>query len=160
MFAMVYMSAADALITVWDSKAYWSFWRPITAIREADTDGNTRTVKDEAWLPLIATPPYTENPSGHTGLSGSIVAALQDVFGTDEVAWTDTNSGGLTRSFTRLSQAIDEIVDARVWSGIHFRSADEQGARIATKVAQWREKHYFGPVHPAPSDDGAEAADD
>jgi hypothetical protein len=160
LFATLYMSAADALITVWDSKAYWSWWRPITAIREADTDGNPRTVKDEAWLPLLATPPYTENPSGHTGLSGSFVANLQEFFGTDEVAWSDTNNAGLTRSFTRLSQAIDEIIDARVWSGIHFRTADEQGARIGTKVAKWREHHYFAPVHPAPSDDGTEADDD
>ena len=158
--AMAYMSAADSLITVWEGKAHWSFWRPITAIREADTDGNPHTTKDENWLPLIPTPPYTENPSGHTGLSGSIVAALQEAFGTDKVAWSDTNNGGLTRSFTRLSQAIDDVIDARVWSGIHFHIADEQGALIARKVAKWREKHYFGPVHPAPADDGAEAADD
>ena len=160
LFAMLYLTAADSLISVWDDKAYWSFWRPITAIREADTDGNPKTVKDEGWLPLIPTPPYTEHPSGHTGLSGSIVATLKDFFGTDKIAWTDTNNGGLTRSFTRFTQAIDEIIDARVWSGIHFHTADEQGAVIGKQVAKWRDRHYFGPVHPAPSDDGAEAADD
>ena len=58
------------------------------------------------------------------------MATLQDFFGTDQIGWTDTNNGGLTRSFTRFSQAIDEVVDARVWSGIHFRNADEQGAKI------------------------------
>jgi hypothetical protein len=150
LFAMLYMSASDALITVWDSKAYWSFWRPITAIREADTDGNPWTEKDAGWLPLIATPPYTENPSGHTALSGSFVATLQDFLGTDKVAWSDTNNAGLSRSFARLSDAIDEIIHARVWSGIHFRIADEQGAKIATEVVKWREHHYFGEVHPAP----------
>jgi hypothetical protein len=157
---MLYMSAADALISVWDDKAYRPFWRPITAIRAADTDGNPRTTKDEGWLPLIANPPYPEHPSGHAGLSGSIVATLQDFFETDEVAWSDTNNGGFTRSFTRFSQAIDEVVDARVWSGIHFRNADEQGAKIGRKVAKWREKHYFGAVHPASSDDGEEEDDD
>jgi hypothetical protein len=144
-FAMLYMTGADAAISVWDDKAYWSFWRPITAIREADTDGNARTVADEDWLPLIPTPPYPEHPSGHSGLSGSIVKTLQQFFGTDTVAWSDTNVGGLTRSFTRFSDAIEEIVDARVWSGIHFRTADEQGERIGRQVARYREQHYFQP---------------
>jgi PAP2 superfamily len=146
-FAMLYLTSADALISVWDDKAHWSFWRPITAIREADTDGNPRTEPDAGWSPLIANPPYPEHPSGHTGLSGSIVETLQQFFGTDKVAWSDTNNAGLTRSFTRFSQAIDEIVDARVWSGIHFRTADEQGERIGERVARYREEHYFQPEH-------------
>jgi hypothetical protein len=146
LFAMLYMTAADALITVWDDKAFRLFWRPITAIREADTDGNPATKADPAWLPLIATPPYPEHPSGHTGLSGSIVATLQKFFGTDNVMWTDTNNAGLTRSFTRFSDAIKEIVDARVWSGIHFRTADKHGARIGREIARYREAHYFKPV--------------
>jgi hypothetical protein len=146
LYAMLYLTAADAFISVWDDKAHWSFWRPITAIREADIDGNPATEKDEAWLPLIANPPYPEHPSGHTGFSGSVVATLQDFFTTDEIAWTDTNNAGLTRSFSRFSQAIDEIVDARVWSGIHFRTADEQGARIGTQVAKWRDRHFFQAV--------------
>jgi hypothetical protein len=146
-FAMLYLTAADALIGVWDDKAQWLFWRPITAIREADTDGNPRTEPDTEWLPLIPNPPYPEHPSGHTGLSGSIVKTLQQFFGTDKVAWSDTNNAGLTRSFTRFSQAIDEIVDARVWSGIHFRTADEQGERLGKQVARYREEHYFQPEH-------------
>jgi hypothetical protein len=150
LFAMLYLTAADALICVWDDKAYWSFWRPITAIREADTDGNPMTEADPTWLPLIPTPPYPDHPSGHAGLSGSIVATLQDFFGTDDVAWSDTNNGGLTRSFTHFSQAIEEIVDARVWSGIHFRSADEQGETIGKRVAKWRNRHFFQPVRERP----------
>jgi PAP2 superfamily len=153
LFAMLYMTAADALISVWDDKAQWYFWRPITAIREAGTDGNPATEADAAWLPLIANPPYPEHPSGHAGLSGSIVATLQEFFGTDKVAWSDTNNAGLTRSYMRFSHAIDEIVDARIWSGIHFRTADEQGARIGSQVAKWRDKHYFRPVHDDEDDD-------
>jgi hypothetical protein len=147
LYAMLYLTAADALIAVWDDKAHSPFWRPITAIREADTDGNPRTEPDAGWLPLIANPPYPEHPSGHAGLSGSIAKTLQQFFGTNHVAWTDTTNGGLTRSFTRFSQAIDEVVDARVWSGIHFRTADEQGARIGRQVAKFRQRHYFQPVH-------------
>ena len=150
---MLYLTAADALISVWNDKAHYSFWRPITAIREAGTDGNPDTVADAAWLPLIATPPYPENASGHSSLSGSIVATMQDFFGTDRIGWTDTNNGGFTRSFTRFSQAIDEVVDARVWSGIHFRYADEDGAKIGRQVARYRDRHYFEPLRD-PVDDG------
>ena len=146
LYGMIYLTAADVLISVWTDKAYYSFWRPITAIREADTDPNPRTEKDGGWLPLIPTPPYTEHPSGHSGFSASIVATLQDFFGTDKVAWTDTNNGGFTRSFTRFSDAIDEIVDARVWSGIHFRNADEQGANMGREVERYAQAHYFRDV--------------
>ncbi len=153
LFAMLYLTAADALITVWNDKAHYLFWRPITAIREADTDGNRATEPDADWLPLIPTPVYTEHSSGHSGLSGSFVRTLQQFFGTDGIGWTDTNNAGLTRSFTRFSQAIDEVVDARVWSGIHFRTADEQGARIGRQVANYRNAHYFKPVADRGDDD-------
>ena len=146
LYAQLYLTAADALITVWADKASSLFWRPLTAIREAGSDGNTRTEADPDWLPLIATPPYTEHPSGHTALSGSIAATLRDFFGSDRIGWTDTNNAGLTRSFGSFSQAIAEVVDARVWSGIHFRNADEQGERIGEQVARWRQHHFFRPV--------------
>jgi hypothetical protein len=152
-FAMLYLTAADALIGSWDDKAHFSFWRPITAIREAGTDGNPATAPDAGWLPLIPNPPYPEHSSGHTALSGSIVATLQEFFGTDRIGWTDTNNAGLVRSFTRSSQAIDEIVEARIWSGIHFRTADEQGARMGEEIARWRDQHYFGPVNENHDDD-------
>jgi hypothetical protein len=145
-YAMLNLTGADALISVWDDKEHHSFWRPITAIREADTDGNPATDPDAEWMPLIATPPYPDHPSGHSALSGSYVKTLQHFFGTDEIAWTDTTNGGLTRTFTRFSQAIAEVVDARVWSGIHFREADEQGEHIGRQVAKWRQRHYFQPM--------------
>jgi PAP2 superfamily len=147
LFAQLYLTAADALICVWDDKARWSFWRPITAIREADTDGNPRTERDPAWSPLIASPPYPDHPSGHAGLSGSIVKTMQEFFHTDRIGWTDTNNGGLTRSFARLSDAIDEVVLARMWSGIHFLNPDVQGAHMGREVARYADDRYFEPVH-------------
>jgi hypothetical protein len=153
LYAMLYLTAADSLITVWNDKAHYLFWRPITAIREADTDANPATEKDEAWLPLIPNPPYTEHSSGHAALSGSIAATLQDFFGTDQIGWTDTTNGGLTRSFTHFSQAIDEVVNARVWSGIHFRTADEHGHKIGKQVAKYRQRHFFEPVRGHRHDD-------
>lgn len=143
LFAEVYLTAADAFIAVWDEKAHYSFWRPITAIREANTDDNMRTDPDPNWLPLVANPPYPEHPSGHLGLSGSFGRTLQQFFHTDKLAWTDTNVAGRTRSFTRVSDAVDEIVGARIWSGIHFRNADEASVRISRKIAKYRAKHYF-----------------
>lgn len=143
LFAMLYLTNADAFITTWESKQYWLFWRPITAIREAHTDGNPRTQRDENWLPLINTPPYPDEPSGHATLSASFVATLQEFYGTDNMAWTDTNLAGLTRNYTTFSQAIEEVIDARVWSGIHFRTADKHGAKIGRQVAEWRREHFF-----------------
>jgi hypothetical protein len=146
LYAMLYLTAADAFIAVWDDKAHYSFWRPITAIREADTDGNDATEPDGGWLPLLPNPPYPDHPSGHLGLSGSIGKTLEQFFETDGIGWTDTNNAGLTRSFTSFSQAVDEIVGARIWSGIHFRNADEQAAHLGRQIARWRQNHYFEPV--------------
>jgi hypothetical protein len=153
LFAMLYLTAADSFIALWDDKARWLFWRPITAIREANTDGNPDTVADPAWLPLVPNPPYPDHPSGHAGFSGSVVATLQDFFGTDRVELTDTNVGLRTRSWTRFSDMIDEIVLARMWSGIHFLNTDEQGAKIGEKVARHRAKHFFGAARGGEEDD-------
>ena len=147
LFAELYLTAADALIAVWDEKAHYSFWRPITAIREAHTDGNDATSRDENWLPLVANPPYPEHPSGHLGLSGSICKTLQQFFGTDKLEWSDTNVAGRTRSYSRVSDAVEEIVDLRVWSGLHFRKADEDAERIGRRIAKYRATHYFERLH-------------
>ncbi len=148
LFAMLYLTAADSLISCWDDKAHWLYWRPITAIREANADGNPATEADAAWTPLIGTPPYPDHPSGHACLSNSIVRTLRDFFGTDRAEFSALSAtSGTTRSFSRFSHAIDEIIDARVYSGIHFRIADEQGAEIGKQVARWREKHFFSENH-------------
>ena len=147
LFAMANMAGSDGAIACWDDKYYWNFWRPITAIRQADTDGNPATVADPSWTPLFGTPPFPEHPSGHTCVSGAIVETLQDFFGTDKVSFsTFSPFSGSTREFGRFSEAIKEIIDARVWAGIHFRTADTQGYVIGRKVSHWLEKHYFRPV--------------
>jgi hypothetical protein len=143
MFAMLYLAAADTAITVWTDKAKYSFWRPITAIREADSDGNPRTAGDPNWLPLINNPPYPDMPSGLSGLSGASAATLQHFFGTDDLTFGFTNpTTGLRREYTSFSQAEREVVDARVWSGIHFRHADEVGAAIGERVAHWQQQRF------------------
>ena len=141
-------AAADAAIGCWNDKYYYQSWRPITAIREADTDHNPATQADPAWLPLIPTPPYPDQPSGLACLSNAFATTLADYFGTDRIAFTDTAPvSGISRSFDRFSEAVDEVVDARVWSGIHFRTADEDGATIGGRVARYWDRHAFQREH-------------
>jgi PAP2 superfamily len=147
MFAMTNMAGADGAIGCWKDKYYWKFWRPITAIRQADNDGNPATLADQNWTPLFTTPPFPEHPSGHTCISGAVVETLQDFFGTDKIAFgTFSGFSNSSRSFERFSEAINEIIDARVWAGIHFRTADVQGAALGKKVAHYLQKHYFQPT--------------
>jgi hypothetical protein len=147
MFAMTNMAGADGAIGCWKDKYYWNFWRPITAIRQADNDGNPATVADPTWTPLFETPAFPEHPSGHTCIGGAVVKTLQDFFGTDEIAFgTFSSSSNSSRSFERFSQALNEIIDARVWAGIHFRTADLQGAVLGKKVARDLPEHYFQPT--------------
>jgi hypothetical protein len=158
LFAMENLAAADAVIGCWNDKYYWQFWRPITAIREADTDGNPATEADPVWLPLfdpatpvppppLVTPSFPDHPSGHSCASSAIVHTLQNFFGTDKIAFIAfSNKSGTTRSFDRFSDALKEIIDARVWGGIHFRTADTQGAVLGKKVAHYLKKNYFQPV--------------
>jgi len=142
LFAMLYLTGADTLIAIWDDKAAWSFWRPITAIQEAGRDGNRATEPDRDWLPLINNPPYPDHPSGLTGVISAMAETSRDFFGTDTLSYKATSSM-IERSFTSFSQATQEVVDARVYSGIHFRIADEHGAKIGSQVADWREKYFF-----------------
>lgn len=162
LFAMVNLAAADGSIACWNDKAYWSFWRPITAIREAENDDNPATEADASWTPLfdptvpvsgppLVTPGFPDHPAGHGCISGATVHALRAFFGTDKISFNaESNKCSpapcLPRSFDRFSEALKEIIDARVWGGIHFRTADVQGAVLGKKVAHYMAKHYFQPV--------------
>ena len=158
LLASVDLAAADAAIGCWNNKYYWNFWRPITAIREAASDGNPATEPDPNWLPLfdpatpqfgspLVTPGFPDHPAGHGCVTGSVTHMLQDFFGTDKVDFSAfSNRTRTTRSFDRFSAARKEVIDARVWGGIHFRTADVQGAVLGKKVAHYLEKHYFLPM--------------
>ncbi|MGE5636849.1 MAG: vanadium-dependent haloperoxidase, partial [Nocardioidaceae bacterium] len=143
LLARVYTNAADALIVTWRDKARYSFWRPFHAIREAASDGNRATVADPDWTALIATPPYPEHPGGLSAFGGAVADTMQDFYGRDRAKFSGTTPGGVTREFTSFSQLRDDIVEARIWSGIHFRFADTEGAKIGRKVAHWGNRHAF-----------------
>lgn len=147
MFAMTDLAGADSMINCWNDKYFYDFWRPISAIRLADTDGNPATVADPTWTPLIATPAFPDHPSGHSCEAGAIFNTLQAFFGTDKIAFSAfSNNSGTTRHFSRFSDALKEVLDARVWGGIHFRTADMQGSVIGQKVSHYLVKHFFAPV--------------
>jgi PAP2 superfamily len=156
LFAIENLAAADAAIGCWRDKYRWNFWRPITAIREAASDGNPATVADPTWTPLfdpstpvaappaLVTPPFPDHPSGHNCAAGAIVRTLQGFFGTDKIAFSATsNKSATTRTFRRFSDALEENINARVWAGIHFRTADVQGVELGEKVARYLHRHYF-----------------
>jgi PAP2 superfamily len=141
LFALANLAAADAAITVWDSKYFFSFWRPITAIRNGDDDGNPRTVGEADWTPLLITPPYPDYTSGANGLTGAFTTILQLFFKTDEfdfaVPSTASDLSVNPRLFNRFSDAAEEVVEARILQGIHFRSADKEARRQGRRVALW-----------------------
>jgi hypothetical protein len=155
LFAMASLAAADSAIACWNDKYHWNFWRPIDAIHEAASDGNPATRADPGWkalfdpatatVPALSTPGFPDHPSGHSCVSSASLNAMRDFFGTDRVAFDIVSSRFPTqpRHFERFSQALEEVIDARVWSGIHFRTADTQGAVLGRKVAQWERKHFF-----------------
>ena len=145
LFALLNLSGGDAAIACWDDKAYWSFWRPITAIRT--DDGDPLTVTDPNWTSLLASPPYPDHPSGYNCQTGAFMHAAKAFFGRkiDFGLTAQLASGPVTRSYERFTDVIDDTVDARVWLGIHFRSADVDGAWIGKRTANWLTGHHLRP---------------
>jgi hypothetical protein len=150
LLALASLAAADAQITIYDSKYHFNFWRPSTAIHEGDGDGNPDTAGDASWRPFLPTPPYPEYSSGANCLSGAMVTTLQLFFGTDELAFSVSSPavGLITnpRHYVRLSDAAQEMVDVRILQGIHFRSADEEGRRQGSRVAHWAFQKFLRPL--------------
>lgn len=143
-YATLNVSAADSFINCWDDKEWWHFWRPITAIQNGETDGNPATVGDPDWTSLVASPPYPEHSSGYNCLTGSFMHAAEGFLGRKKVEFSVTNlTTGVTRDYRRLTDVVDDTIDARIYLGIHFRSADAQAARLGKDVAGWVDKHYF-----------------
>ena len=160
LLAMENLAAADAAINTWNNKYHFSFWRPFQAIRRAAEDGNSATLPDApTWTPLISAP-YPEYTSGHLGLDGSHTTVLQKFFGNAPAGGYQITSGFVNpggpgcppttcpaaRTFTSFSQAVDEIVEARIWAGLHFRLADVQGQQLGANVANYAAANYFEPV--------------
>ncbi len=155
LLAMTNLSGADAAINCWNDKYYWDFWRPWNAIPRAAEDGNPATVAQAGWLPLIAAP-YPDHPSGHLCLDGAHTRILQGFFGDTipggfQITSTSTLLAPLpadprVRAFGSFSQAIAEVTEARIWAGLHYRTADEQAQTLGWNVADLAVANYFEPV--------------
>jgi hypothetical protein len=153
LLAMANLSAADAHINCWNDKYYWDFWRPWNAIPRAAEDGNPATTAEAGWTALI-TAPYPDHPSGHLCNDGAHVGVLRMFFG-------DVIDGGYqitsaspflapsdpkTRTFGSFSQALAELIEARIWAGLHYRTADVQAEQLGRNVANYMAANYFQPV--------------
>ncbi len=144
LFAKLNFAGADAAINCWNDKYYWDFWRPWNAIHDADRDDNPATEPDPSWTALI-TAPYPDHPSGHLALDSAHLRVLQTFFGTDEIDFEVTSSrfDGETRHFDRFSEPLEEIIEARIWAGLHYRTADMQAVTLGENVVDYMEQHYF-----------------
>jgi hypothetical protein len=152
LFALADMAMADAIITAWNTKSYYVFWRPSTAIQEGNNDGNPRTVGDPGWQPLINNPPYPDYSSGANNISAAALGAFALFFGRDQMTFsvTTTNLGPTiqdTRVYGRFSDAAQDVVDARIYEGIHFRFADEAARTQGRQVAYWAFRNFLRPLH-------------
>ena len=144
-FALLYLAAADAGVGCWDAKYHYNFWRPMPAIRRGAEDGNDNTAADGSWNSLLPTPPHPEYPSGHSTNSSAMSTILQLLFGDDPGIPIVVTQTGITRQWTTFSEGVDEVINARVYSGIHFHTSDEVGARMGRQVARFVLTHALRP---------------
>jgi hypothetical protein len=138
LYALASMAAADAFIAVFEAKYHYNFWRPVTAIRNADQTGNAATLRDATWLPLGETPMHPEYPCAHCISSSAVATVLAKEVGDDAavLTLTSTTAPGVTRTWTRLSDYANEVSNARVWAGFHYRFSTEVGQDMGRKIAE------------------------
>ncbi|MBX3425611.1 MAG: vanadium-dependent haloperoxidase [Pirellulales bacterium] len=148
MLAMLNVALADAAIVCWDAKYQYDLWRPITAIREADTVAATAALDDDAWAPLLTTPPFPEYTSGHSTFSAAAAAVLAAFFGTDDVPFTvgSDDIAMVTRSYDSFTAASLESGLSRIYGGIHFNFGNEGGRLSGTALGQYIAANYFAAV--------------
>jgi hypothetical protein len=146
-FAMLNTSIADTQIACWREKFDHPFWRPVTAIHLADTDGNRKTRPDTDWEPLIPTPPYPDYPSGHACLTGATTESFSHLFGARSIDVNVPHPTMATRHYDTARALDKETMNARIWLGIHFRTAMTDGNKLGHRVSDWILDRYFEPTH-------------
>jgi len=158
LFALLNAAMADGYIASWDTKFHYLFWRPVTAIRLGDTDGNPLTIGDATWTPLQLTYPMPDYDSGHAVQGGVAAEILKRFFGADDVSFTAcsftllpgstcSDPGAIYRSYSSFSQAAEENSLSRIYVGIHFRKAVDEGERHGRRIAGRAVRRFFQPVH-------------
>jgi hypothetical protein len=149
LFALIAVARADALIAVFDAKYAYEFWRPVTAIRNGDIDGNAATERDAAWQPIDATPMHPEYPCAHCISSGSLAGVVQAVFGTpeiSEVSMTSPTAPDVIHHWTNVRDYSNEVSEARIWAGFHYRFSTKVGQDMGYKIGDYVVKNFMQPV--------------
>ena len=149
LMALAAVGLNDALIAVFDAKYHYNFWRPITAIRNGDIDGNDVTEREATWLPIDNTPMHPEYPCAHCILSGTIAGVIRAALGADdipEIAITSTAAPGVTHRFTNMTAFADEVANARIWSGFHYRFSTRVGTDMGLKIGEYVVKSVMQPA--------------
>ena len=137
LFALLNIAMADAAICSWDAKYTYNFWRPVTAIAFADPQLN--------WTSFIVTPPFPDYTSGHSTFSAAAATVLPLFFGTEDLPFTTGSDflPGVFRSFATCMDAAEEAALSRIYAGIHFRSASEDGLQAGSSIGEWTATHYL-----------------
>jgi hypothetical protein len=145
MYAAVHMSLADASIAIFWTKHHYGLWRPIHAIRLADTDRNDATAKDPDWSSVIPSPPYPDYVSGYNGVMGAFAGSLGRLFGEDDLdlELTSTAAPGVVKKYDDVDDVCQDVIDARVYLGIHFRFADTAAAKMGQRIAEYGYDHFL-----------------
>jgi hypothetical protein len=144
-FALMYLAASDSSVACWEAKYHYNFWRPFPAIVNGDLDENPATAGDAAWRPLLATPPHPEYPSGHSTNSSAMVTVLRSLLGEDPGVRLNLTFFSATRQWDTFDEPLREVIEARIYSGIHFRTADDVGAKLGRQIAHFVMTHALRP---------------
>jgi len=149
LLALVNFGLADGFIAGWNARYVYNRWRPVTAIRMGDADGNSATIADPNWNTYLNTPAIPDYPSTHSVLGAAAAEVIERFFDDDAIAFTTTSGApfaGITRAFSSVGAAAEENADSRVYAGIHFRSATVEGLRLGRKIAKFAVQHYLAPL--------------
>jgi hypothetical protein len=148
LLALAYIAQTDALVAVFDAKYHYNLWRPVTAIRNGDQHDNPGVQREAAWLPLVDTPMHPEYPCAHCITAASALSVLQSQLGDSYAAMTMTSptAPGVTRRWERLSDVMQEVSNARVWSGVHYRFSTETGLKMGSDIGAYAVANYLQPL--------------
>jgi hypothetical protein len=147
--ALAAVATNDALVAVLDAKYHYNFWRPVTAIRNADIDNNPATDREAAWQPIADTPMHPEYPCAHCILSGSVARVVRAALGTEEIpeiAKPSPTAPGVTHRWTNMTAFTEEVANARIWSGFHYRFSTRVGTQMGLQIGEYVVKNIMQPA--------------
>jgi hypothetical protein len=149
LMALVAVARSDAFVAIFDAKYHYDFWRPVTAIRNGDIDDNPGTELDATWLPLADTPMHPEYPCAHCIMASTIASVVESLFGTaelPELSLTSPTAPGVTHRWTNLKALVDEVAEARIWAGFHYRFSTRVGVDMGRKIGDYTVKTVMQPT--------------